>query len=253
VAIEVQLGEISDTQWLARHRDYAQAGIADVWLWHQTIWVPRVLFAHHQPGWLLDLNAGQIGLIHAQPARATTYTEHESPECGQTHWPPCPQDRLGVRWMPLVSAQLTHQGIQPSPQAAAGLANRAAKPRKHAAASAKQAARPRTSVRDNQVTASMPATGRTPDERSQPGQTRQAHRAFRYDAFPPWADPDAWWFYCDTCARSFTGTEIKANPNIHAVPSAGPLTSTGQQLISYTQYGSTPPQPISQNPAAQGT
>jgi hypothetical protein len=71
IAIEVQLGDISDSQWLARHHDYAQAGITDVWLWNRATWVPRVMFAEGQPGWILDLKHSKLGLIHAQagPAR----------------------------------------------------------------------------------------------------------------------------------------------------------------------------------------
>lgn len=33
LALEVQRGTVSDTEWLARHADYARAGITEVWLW----------------------------------------------------------------------------------------------------------------------------------------------------------------------------------------------------------------------------
>lgn len=71
VAIEVQLGELSDAQWLARHHDYVQAAITDVWLWHTVTWVPRVMFTLRQPGWLLDLDNDRIGLIHTPTGPST--------------------------------------------------------------------------------------------------------------------------------------------------------------------------------------
>jgi hypothetical protein len=215
VAIEVQLGELSDTQWLARHHDYAQADITDVWLWHGATWVPRVMFARHQPGWILDLDNDQIGLLHAQPGLKDPPTGPQ--ECRDVHWPPCPEDALNVSWMPLTSARLVPEGIQPSTRAAAELARQAAITRRPRRGSPARARRPPPADRTRQHGPSRPllaardtADG-APPEKGLP----QAHNAFRYDAFPPWADPATWWFYCDTCGRTYTGAEIKASPITH--------------------------------------
>jgi hypothetical protein len=57
---------------------------------------------------------------------------------------------------------------------------------------------------------------------------RHRDDAFRFDAFPPWTDPDTWWYHCDVCGGRLTGAEIKASPIIHIVSTLGGLTSTGQ-------------------------
>lgn len=247
VAIEVQLGELSDAQWLARHHDYARATITDVWLWHWAAWVPRVMFAHRQPGWILDLDRDQIGLIHAQPTPASGNQEARTRECQDMHWPPCPEDQLGVLWMPLASARLTPDGIRPCTQVAAELARQPAVVRRSRPGPRPQA-RPAVvdQHRDNQTIMPLPAT-RAPADREQPARLPATH-----DAFPPWTDPETWWFYCDTCGRTYTGAEIKASPITHTVPSMGPRTPTGQQLITYTQYGATAPSATSQSRPAKG-
>jgi hypothetical protein len=114
IALEVQLGEITDAEWLARHDDYVRTGITDVWLWHPGTWVPRVMFDHGQPGWTLDIAAGKIGLIYHQAAQAPVGMPGEAPPCRSVHWPPCPADPLDTLWMPLASAQLTPAGVKPS-------------------------------------------------------------------------------------------------------------------------------------------
>jgi hypothetical protein len=37
VALEAQQAQLTDTAWLARHRDYEAAGIRDVWFWHKRV------------------------------------------------------------------------------------------------------------------------------------------------------------------------------------------------------------------------
>ena len=65
------------------------------------------------------------------------------------------------------------------------------------------------------------------------------HEAFRYDARPPWTDPDTWWYLCDECGRSrITGAELDTSAVIHTVAILKQLTATGRPLISYTQRGS---------------
>lgn len=121
LAIELQRGELSDAEWIARHEDYARAGITDLWLYHPDTRVPRVVFRHRQPGWRFDLKTGTIGLIHAQPSPADAWTSPHPTQCRAVHWPPCPADQLATKWMPLASARLTPGGIEPSTQTTAEL------------------------------------------------------------------------------------------------------------------------------------
>jgi len=220
VAIEVQLGELSDIQWLARHHDYVQVGIIDVWLWHRVTWVPRVMFARRQLGWLLDLDNDRLGLIHAQPGPALDGPPPEPQECRDVHWPPCPKDPLGVSWMSLASARLATDGIQPSTKVIRKLARQAAITRRARRESRSLAHSPplANATRKHRVSMPRPAA-RGMAGRDQAARPPRAHQAFRYDAFPPWADPDTWWFYCDTCGRTYIGAEIKISPVIHTVPS----------------------------------
>ena len=50
LAVELQRGELSDAEWIARHEDYARAGITDLWLYHPDTRVPRIVFWYRQPG-----------------------------------------------------------------------------------------------------------------------------------------------------------------------------------------------------------
>ena len=235
VAIEVQLGAVSDAEWLARHQDYAQAGIADVWLWHKATWIPRVIFDTGQPGWILDLDNDQLGLVHAQPGPVSGGPEPGPQGCGEVHWPPCPGDKHDTLWMPLGSVPLTPEGISPSPEAAAEMARRAAA----TTAAAKRAKRPaRTGTRQNQNSGRPPVKPGKPVAGRPTGRRVQIHQAYRYDARSPWTDPDTWWYLCDECGNSrITGAELKASPIIHVVPTLERLTGTGRPLVSYVQHG----------------
>jgi hypothetical protein len=98
VAIEVQLGEVSDTEWVARHEDYMRAGIVDVWLWHTGTWVPRVLFAAGQPDWVLDLDADLIGLVYARPGPAPAAHSAGSRSAATCTGHPARGISCGCRW-----------------------------------------------------------------------------------------------------------------------------------------------------------
>ena len=248
VAIEVELGAVSDAEWLARHRDYARAGIADVWLWHEATWVPRVLFDAGQPGWILDLGNDRLGLLHAQPCPVTGASQPDPPGCGQVHWPPCCGDQLDTVWMPLASVQLTPGGISPLPTAAAEIARRAAK----AAATVARAARPAPAgMRRDQdpwrrpVVPAISSLGRGTGDGA-------IHQVFRYDARPPWTDPDTWWYLCDECGRSrISGAELNASPVSHIVATPEQLTSAGRPLVSYVRHGGVIAQADEEAPADQ--
>lgn len=243
VALEVQLGDITDTEWLARHHDYLQAGITDVWLWHPGTWVPRVIFDCGQPGWKLDVAAGKIGLIYHPAGQAPLSRPGEPPPCRTVHWPPCPADPLDTLWMPLPSARLTSEGIKPSAETDAQLAwlAKAAVLRTEAAERPRlPAARPAREYPPRPV--SVPPAARTPDGGQRNEQTTDRHLAVRYDAFPPWTDPDTWWYYCDACGGDrITGAELKSSPIVHIAGTTKP-SSIGQLQVNYTQYGGRSPQ-----------
>lgn len=163
VALEVQLGALSDAAWLARHQDYARADITDVWLWHEQTWIPRVMFASGQPRWILNPDTRKLGLLYASPGRDASPRQHSAAGCGQVHWLPCPGDATGIHWMPLQAARLTIAGIRPSPEALTKLARQATA---HASPPG-PAANTRAAAR-----CTMPAAAGT-------------HYAFKYESRPP--------------------------------------------------------------------
>jgi Competence protein CoiA-like family len=247
VVIEVQLGAISDAEWLARHHDYAQAGITDVWLWHSSTWVPRVVFEAGQPGWILDLDHDRLGLLYARPETPAGLWQPAGPGCGQVHWPPCRSDALAKQWMPLEAAQLTSDGIQPSAHAASDIARRAAAVLVRAEQTVQ--AVPQEATRHSRTAAPRTCKPAAPSPVPGPaglepsaGQLTQPHRAIRYDARPPGSDPGTWWYQCDQCGRSgITGTELDAAPIIHIVPTLEPRTAVGQPLVRDVPHGGASP------------
>ena len=64
------------------------------------------------------------------------------------------------------------------------------------------------------------------DARRKNCQLLREHEAFRYDAFPPWTDPDTWWYRCDGCGDDrITGAKLKASPVIHVVATYGRISN----------------------------
>ena len=184
LAVELQRAEISDAEWIARHEDYVRAGITDQWFWHPATRVPRVVFRHRQPGWHFDLDAGMIGLIHAQPGPAAAVTSRQSARCHAVHWPPCPSDQLATKWMPLASARLTPDGIEPSTQMTAELDRLAAVAAcELAAEQARVAAAARVPDERNHAVVRRPAAGKV-DVPTNGGQSPGTHEAFRWDRIP---------------------------------------------------------------------
>ena len=177
LAVELQRAEISDAEWIARHEDYVRAGITDQWFWHPATRVPRVVFRHRQPGWHFDLDAGMIGLIHAQPGPAAAVTSRQSARCHAVHWPPCPSDQLATKWMPLASARLTPDGIEPSTQMTAELDRLAAVAAcELAAEQARVAAAARVPDERNHAVVRRPAAGKV-DAPTNGGQSPGTHSA----------------------------------------------------------------------------
>ena len=250
VALEVQLSDITDAEWLARHDDYVRVGITDVWLWHPQCWIPRVVFDRGQPAWRLDVAAGRLGLVYAQPAPPTCLSAAGAPRCAAVHWPPCPDDRLATLWMPLAGGRLAAEGIEPSADAAAELA-RQAETAELRARTARQAPPPdaRRPRAGRSPAAAIPAPW-LPDSAQPNGNAVRPHTAFRYDAFPPWADPVTWWYRCGVCGSRITGAELKASPVIHTVQTTA-TSSSGQSEIICIRFGGGIAQ--QQAPTAPGT
>ena len=218
LAIELQRGELSDAEWIARHEDYARAGITDLWLYHPDTRVPRVVFRHRQPGWRFDLKTGTIGLIHAQPSPADAWASPHPTQCRAVHWPPCPADQLATKWMPLASAQLGHGGIRPSAKTTAELDRLAAATEQELAAAEQGRAAAGACTRDERNHAVvLPSTAGKVDAPSGGGQFPETHEAFRWDAFPPEADPDTWCFGCNICGLELTGAMLRVSRVVHVI------------------------------------
>jgi hypothetical protein len=113
-----------------------------------------------------------------------------APECAIAGAPPCPGDRPGLLPMPLASARLRPDGIEPSAETTAGLTPLAAAVRRELAPRQARAAAARR-ARENPARppARPPVTG-SPDASRENRQLLREHEAFRCDAFPPWTDPD---------------------------------------------------------------
>jgi Competence protein CoiA-like family len=231
VAIELQCSEITDAEWLDRHEDYVRTGITDVWLWGPGVWIPRVVFRYGQPGWRFDLESGKIALVYARPDPAGVAAASMAPECVIVHSPPCPGDRLGLLWMPLASARLRPDGIEPSAEATAGLALLAAGVARELASRQSRAAAARHARADLTRPPGRPPVTESADVRKENCQLRHEHEAVRYDAFPPWTDPDTWWYLCAGCGDDrITGAKLTASRVIHVVATYE-RTSTGRHEI----------------------
>jgi CRISPR/Cas system-associated protein Cas10 (large subunit of type III CRISPR-Cas system) len=88
----------------------------------------------------------------------------------------------------------------------------------------------------------VPLKPKTPDGDQRNEQDPARHLAVRYDAFPPWTDPDTWWYYCDACGRDrITGAELRDSPIVHIAGTTKP-SSIGRLGVIYTQYGGESPQ-----------
>jgi Competence protein CoiA-like family len=237
VAIELQCSEITDAEWLDRHEDYVRAGTTDVWLWGPGVWIPRVVFRYGQPGWRFDLKSGNIALVYAHPDPAVVTAASTAPECVIVHFPPCSGDRLGLLPMPLASARLGPDGIEPSAEATAELTRRAAGVARELAAGQARAAAAHRAREDRVRPLARPPVTESADGRRESCQLLREHEAARYDAFPPWTDPDTWWYLCDGCGDDrITGAKLKASPVIHVVATYE-RTGTGRHEIVHRRYG----------------
>jgi hypothetical protein len=113
LAIEVQQQPLTDRDWLARHHDYAAAGVIDVWLWHPNVGVPGIAVGQPQCDWQLSADLRQVGIpIAAGHARSPDGPEAVSGKPVEVeHHPPCPGDDLVFRWVPLRKLPLSPAGL----------------------------------------------------------------------------------------------------------------------------------------------
>ena len=215
LAIEVQLGKITDSELLARREDYTRAGIALAWVWHQDMRIPRVLFRFGEPGWVFDPATDRMGLAcgRAHPACSPgdTTARDRSP-----HWPPCPGDDIEVRWMSLANVRLTEAGFLPSPEVAARLLEEAAEAARLAQAEQAAASRP------SAATVLRPAAGPSDLQADRvdtplPEQPAQPHLALPIDARPPWSHPLSRLYWCPRC-QYLTGAQLLSSSVAHEIP-----------------------------------
>jgi hypothetical protein len=142
-------------------------------------------------------------------------------------------------WMPLASARLTRDGIKPSAQTAAELGRLAAiAARELAAKQSREAAAARTRDERNHAVVLRSTAGQA-DAPIGGGQFGETHEAFRYDAFPPEADPDTWCFRCDICGLELTGAMLRASPVVHVIQTME-RTRAGRPREIELRYGGAP-------------
>ncbi|MCX4681742.1 competence protein CoiA [Streptomyces sp. NBC_01433] len=70
IALEAQSGLITDQLWQHRHRDYAEAGIRDLWFMRPGTALPHVLLAEQTPVCFLDLSDRAVRVVWAGPTHA---------------------------------------------------------------------------------------------------------------------------------------------------------------------------------------
>ena len=113
VAVELQTRAMTDGDWSARHRDYTQQGIVDVWLSHPSVERPGILLQKQVDVWFLDVAESSLGvplgLPHQRPANWQS-----APDISVfvLHHPPCLGDRVSRRWYPLRHTAIHDGGLR---------------------------------------------------------------------------------------------------------------------------------------------
>lgn len=214
IAIEVQLSPMTDTELLARSKDYARLSTALVWMWPSAKQVPRVLFESGEPGWAFDPVNDQLGLVCGQAH--LSWPADRTPDRNRSpHWPPCPGDEIEVRWMPLSSVRLTKSGFQPSAEVTAHLQEEAAdaarrvEAERTAAGSTVRFAGP-AFVTGNHLAGPAPQPCR--------GKPSRPHLALRIDGRPPWSHPLTRLYWCPQSDVFLTGGQLQSSPISHEIP-----------------------------------
>ncbi|MGW3930386.1 competence protein CoiA family protein [Streptomyces microflavus] len=112
LALEAQSSLITDQLWQHRHRDYAAAGIRDIWFMRPGTALPRVLLAEQTPVCFLDLADRAVRVGWGQPhPRSGRWWESEDLAVYALHHPPCPGDDLHQETVPLAELGLNSEGL----------------------------------------------------------------------------------------------------------------------------------------------
>ncbi|MFD5344278.1 competence protein CoiA family protein [Streptomyces anulatus] len=132
LALEAQRELITDELWQSRHRDYAAAGVRDVWFMRPDTRIPHVLFAEGAPAWTLyhrDESAeARLGEPHKRGPRWWT----EDLRLFGQHHPPCARDAIVCERFALAELGLDAGGVTFPPAMRARLAEEAARIRRDA-------------------------------------------------------------------------------------------------------------------------
>ncbi|GGU86992.1 hypothetical protein GCM10010211_61380 [Streptomyces albospinus] len=117
LALEAQRMLMTDDGWRARHRDYARAGIVDVWFWRPRVHFPHVVLDAGLPVWFYTPSKGlawtAFGRPHTRPYR---WWEAENLSVFGLHHPPCALDELERVSVPLGELGLDSGGaVLPEP------------------------------------------------------------------------------------------------------------------------------------------
>ncbi|MEV0580934.1 competence protein CoiA family protein [Streptomyces sp. NPDC050392] len=132
LALEAQRELITDELWKARHRDYAAAGVRDVWFMRPDTRIPHVLFAEGTPAWTLyhrDESAeARLGEPHTRGPQWWT----EDLRLFGLHHPPCARDAIVCERFALADLGLDAGGVTLPPAMRARLAEEATRIRRDA-------------------------------------------------------------------------------------------------------------------------
>ncbi|MFB7739819.1 competence protein CoiA family protein [Streptomyces sp. NPDC056112] len=111
LALEAQRELITDELWQARHRDYAAAGVRDVWFMRPDTRIPHVLFAEGTPAWTLYHREGEAEARLGQPHTRDPRWWTKDLRLYAPHHPPCPGDEVVRERFPLAELGLNADGV----------------------------------------------------------------------------------------------------------------------------------------------
>ncbi|MFH8411282.1 competence protein CoiA family protein [Streptomyces sp. NPDC018019] len=122
LALEAQRELITDELWQARHRDYAAAGVRDVWFMRPDTRIPHVLFAEGTPAWTLYHRDGEAEARLGQPHGRGPQWWTKDLRLYALHHPPCPGDPVVRERFSLAELGLSADGVTFPPAMTARLA-----------------------------------------------------------------------------------------------------------------------------------
>ncbi|MFI9206303.1 competence protein CoiA family protein [Streptomyces sp. NPDC053048] len=113
LALEAQRMLMTDDAWRARHRDYARAGIVDVWFWRPGVHFPHVVLDERLPVWFYVASKGSVWTAFGRPhPRRRRWWEAQDLAVFGLHHPPCPLDDLERQAIPLGELGLGPRGAE---------------------------------------------------------------------------------------------------------------------------------------------